>query len=137
MEKVKITVQAIVNATLDKVWKLWTTPEDITNWNFASEEWCSPKAENDLRAGGSFNYRMEARDGSFGFDFSGKYTQVNQNELIKYTLDDDRKVSVTFKSKGNQTEISETFEAESENPTELQQAGWQMILDNFKKYAEK
>lgn len=131
-----ITVEADINAPVEKVWKLWTTPEHIMKWNSASEDWHTPKAENDLRKGGSFSSRMEARDGSFGFDFGGIYDDVEPNKLIAYTMSDGRKVFVNFTQEGNKTHVSETFDAESTNSLEMQQAGWQAILDNFKKYAE-
>lgn len=135
-EKTIITVQAIVNAPLEKVWKLWTDPKHIVSWNNASDDWHTPHAENDLRAGGKFLARMEAKDGSFGFDFSGTYTNVEPQKQIEYTLDDGREVIISFVSGENGTTVTEQFEAENENPVELQQAGWQAILDNFKKYAE-
>jgi uncharacterized protein YndB with AHSA1/START domain len=133
----QITIQATIQAPIDKVWKCWTTPEDIVKWNNASDDWHSPKSENDLRVGGRFNTRMEAKDGSMGFDFSGVYDKVSVNELIEYTLDDNRKVNVKFTPLENKTEVSETFEAESENSIELQHDGWQSILNNFKKYVEQ
>ena len=131
-----ITVTATVAATPEKVWKLWNSPEDITQWNSASEDWHSPKAENDLREGGKFNYRMEAKDGSMGFDFWGTYNKVVPNELIKYTMGDERKCTVKFTPQGESTYIEVTFEAEGQNPEDMQRAGWQAILDNFRKYAE-
>jgi len=137
MEKTAITVAATVNAPVQKVWKLWTTPEDIMKWNNASDDWHTPKSENDLRVGGNVLARMEAKDGSFGFDFGGVYTDVKTNELIAYTLGDERTVKITFSSEGpNTTRVVEVFEAESTNPIEMQRGGWQAILDNFKKYAE-
>ncbi len=132
----KITVEATVNAPVEKVWKSWSEPQHIKNWCAASEDWHAPKAENDLRTGGIFSTRMEAKDGSFGFDFGGIYDNVKKNELIEYTMGDGRKVSVHFKSNGSQTEIVETFDAEATNPIEMQRGGWQAILDNFKKYTE-
>jgi uncharacterized protein YndB with AHSA1/START domain len=132
----KITVQATVNAPVEKVWKTWSAPEHITQWCNASDDWHVPSATNDLRKGGQFSTRMEAKDKSFGFDFGGEYTDVKDHELIKYTMVDGRKVEVHFTSKGNQTEIVETFEAETQNPEEMQKTGWQAILDNFKKYTE-
>ncbi len=134
--KTPLTVQNIVNAPLEKVWKLWIGKEHITKWNAASDDWHTPKAENDLRVGGKFFSRMEAKDGSFGFDFWGVYDEVKTNELIAYTLGDGRKVKVTFSPSGDSTKIAETFEAEDVNPIEMQKGGWQAILDNFKKYAE-
>jgi len=135
-EKTNITVETIVKAPIEKVWEIWTTPGHITQWNNASDDWHTPKAENDLRKGGSFLSRMEAKDGIFGFDFGGVYDEVNTNELISYTLGDGRKVKVLFTKRGGETKVTETFEAESTNSLELQQGGWQAILDNFKKYAE-
>ncbi len=135
-EKTEITVSATVNVPLKKVWQFWTLPEHITQWNFASEDWHAPKAENDLRAGGKFSSRMEAKDGSFGFDFWGVYDEIKENELIAYTMGDGRKAKISFINEGNTTKVIETFEAESENSIELQQGGWQAILNNFKKYSE-
>ena len=135
-KKTVITVQTKVNAPAEKVWKLWTTPENIEKWNSASDDWCTPHAENDLRTGGSFNYRMEAKDGSTGFDFGGVYNKVNPDKLIECTLGDGRKLIINFEAIGNETKVVESFEAESENSVELQRNGWQAILDNFKRYAE-
>ena len=132
----KITVEATVNAPVEKVWKSWNEPEHIKNWCAASQDWHAPKAENDLRTGGTFSTRMEAKDGSFGFDFGGIYDNVKQNELIEYTMGDGRKVYVTFSPSGDQTKIVETFDAEAMNSVEMQKGGWQAILDNFKKYTE-
>lgn len=134
--KSAITVKSTVKAPVDKVWNYWTRPEHIMQWNSASDDWHTPRAENDLRAGGKFFARMEAKDGSMGFDFGGVYDEVEENEYIAYTLGDDRKVEVTFSARGNETEIEETFEAENTNPIEMQKSGWQAILDNFKEYAE-
>ena len=134
--RTKITVETTVNAPVEKVWKFWSGPEHITQWNTASEDWHTPSATNDLRVGGTFSARMEAKDGSFGFDFGGVYDAVKTNELIEYTLGDGRKVSVHFSGKGNETHVSETFEAESTHPVDFQRAGWQAIMDNFKKYTE-
>ncbi|HRI20236.1 MAG TPA: SRPBCC family protein [Panacibacter sp.] len=134
--KTIITVQNTVNAPAAKVWDYWTKPEHITKWNHASDEWHTPHAENDLRAGGSFASRMEAKDGSFGFDFGGVYDAVRNYEYIEYTLGDGRNVKITFTAQGNATKVVESFEAEGENSIELQQGGWQAILDNFKKYTE-
>jgi uncharacterized protein YndB with AHSA1/START domain len=137
MDSKTITVQAVINAPVDKVWKLGTAPEHITKWNNASDDWHTPRAENDLRAGGKFLYRMEAKDGSFGFDFVGTYDEIKRKELIAYTIEDGRKVKVTFtKNSDSETKVVETFEAENTNSLEMQRAGWQAILDNFKKYVE-
>lgn len=135
-EKTTITVQAKINAPIEKVWKCWTTPNDIVKWNYAADEWHSPQAENDLRLGGRFRFRMEAKDGSMGFDFSGFYNKVILLKQIDYTLDDEREVTIIFSSAEGKTEIIETFEAEDTNPLELQRFGWQSIMNNFKKYTE-
>lgn len=134
--KTKITVEATVNAPVEKVWQYWSSPEHITRWNHASDDWHSPRAENDLRQGGKFSSRMEAKDGSFGFDFGGVYDEVKTNEVIAYTMDDGRKVQVLFSGQGNETKVQETFEAEDTHSIEMQGEGWQAILDNFKRYTE-
>lgn len=131
-----ITVRATVDAPVERVWTIWTEPDHIKQWNTASSDWHTTAAENDLRAGGKFSSRMEAKDGSIGFDFSGTYETVDPAERIAYVLGDGRKVEVTFSGNGRQTEVIETFDPENENPHEMQQAGWQAILDNFKRYAE-
>ena len=135
-EKTAITVETTINAPVQKVWRFWTGPNHITRWNNASDDWHSPRAENDVKPNGRFNIRMEAKDGSQGFDFTGTYTKVEPDKLIEYTMDDDRKVSVIFEENGNQTKVTETFEAENTHPIEMQRGGWQSILDNFKKYVE-
>lgn len=133
-----VTIEAVVDAPLEKVWDFWTAPAHIMKWNSASPDWHTPRAENDLRKGGSFSSRMEAKDGSFGFDFGGVYDEVIDNQLIEYTLGDGRKVSVHFtKMEDGSTHVMESFEAESQNPVEMQRQGWQSILDNFKKYTEQ
>ena len=137
MENTTITVSATVNAPVAKVWESWNQPEHITKWCAASEDWHTPKAENDLRPGGQFLSRMEAKDGSFGFDFGGIYDDVKTNELITYTMSDGRKVEITFEADGDDTKVTETFDAENTNPVEMQRGGWQAILDNFKKYTEE
>lgn len=134
--KVTITVETTVRTPVEKVWEYWTEPQHITKWNTASDDWHVPNAENDLRVGGRFLTRMEAKDGSFGFDFNGVYDEVRINEFISYTLGDGRKVAITFMSQENETKVIEAFEAETTNSIEMQKAGWQAILDNFKKYSE-
>lgn len=129
-------MQAEIKAPMDKVWNLWTTPEDIIHWNYASDDWQSPRAVNDLRRGGKFNYRMEARDGSSGFDFEGVYAKVIPDRLIEYTMGDGRNVKILFTSAGNLTMVVETFEPENVYTIDQQRSGWQSILNNFKKYAE-
>ena len=136
LSKKKITVEAIVKAPIEIIWKLWNTPEDITQWNAASTDWHTPRAKIDLKPGGKFLFRMEAKDGSFGFDFGGIFNSVKPKESLAYTIGDGRKVEINFTGNGSITKISETFEAESQNPIELQRDGWQAILNNFKKYAE-
>ncbi len=134
--KTLITVETLIDAPVAQVWETFTQPEHIINWNFASEDWCSPKAENDLQVGGKFSLRMEAKDGSFGFDFEGTYTEVKEYELVVYKLADDRTVRIEFNIKDEKTHVKEVFGAEDTNPVELQQKGWQSILNNFKKYTE-
>lgn len=134
--KTKVTVSTTVKAPIEQVWHTWSAPEHITQWSSASDDWHTPRAENDLRTGGTFSSRMEARDGSFGFDFGGTYDEVLEQEKIAYTLGDGRQVLIVFKTEGAYTHITQTFDAESENPVEMQQAGWQAILDNFRKYTE-
>ena len=131
-----IIIQTTIAAPLQKVWELWTKPEHIIKWNAASEDWHTPRATNDLRTGGKFTARMEAKDGSMGFDFGGTYNEVKENELISYTMDDGRTVQVTFAQIGDSVTVTESFDPESENSREMQEAGWQSILNNFKKYVE-
>ena len=131
-----ITVEATVNAPVEKVWSYFTQPQHVKNWNNASDDWHTPRAENDLQVGGNFVYRMEAKDGSFGFDFGGTYDAVKENEYLEYTIGDGRKVKISFIPQGTSTKVVENFEAETTNSVELQRTGWQSILDNFKKYTE-
>jgi len=136
MQKTVITVTAAVNASVEKVWECWTVPIHIMHWNNASDDWHTTMAENNVHVDGKFRSRMESRDGTHGFDFSGKYSKVAIYRQIEYTLDDDRKVLISFESGENETVITEKFEAEQTNTVELQRHGWQAILDNFKKYVE-
>lgn len=136
-QKTPITIEATINAPVEKVWQYWTLPEHIMKWNNASEDWHTPYAENDLRTGGKFLSRMEAKDGSFGFDFSGIYDNVKTGELIEYSLGDGRRVKISFASSGNACRVTETFDPESTNSEEMQRSGWQSILNNFKKYTEE
>ena len=131
----KITVSATINAPAEKVWNYYTEPAHIMQWNNASPDWHSPSAVNDLRVGGNFSFRMEAKDGSAGFDFAGTYTEVLPMQKIVYTFGD-RNAEVTFDAKGSETIVTVAFDPESENSLELQQGGWQAILDNFKKHVE-
>jgi uncharacterized protein YndB with AHSA1/START domain len=135
-DKKIITVETTVNAPVAKVWEYWTTPKHIIQWNAASDDWHTTRAENDLRVGGNFLSRMEAKDGSLGFDFGGVYDKITENDFIEYTMGDGRKVEITFSGDENETTVVETFEAEDTNSIEMQRGGWQTIMDNFKKYTE-
>lgn len=135
-EKTKITVKTKANAPLTKVWEYWTSPAHIQKWNQASEDWETTKASNNLVVGGGFSSTMAAKDGSMSFDFNGSYTQVDVNKFIAYTIADGRTVTVSFTEQNDGVEIIEIFEAENMNSNEMQQAGWQAILDSFKKYTE-
>ena len=132
----KITISANVTANPEKVWQYWTQPKHIVNWNFASDDWHCPKSENDLRPGGKMNTRMEAKDGSFGFDFEAVYDEVIDRKKISYTMGDGRRAITVFEDLGNKTQITTTFDAEGTHPLEMQKNGWQAILDNFRKYTE-
>lgn len=132
----KISIETSIGASITSIWKAWTTPEAITQWNFASDDWCCPRAELDLKPGGKFSYRMEAKDASAGFDFIGEFTFVEEPKRLEFTLDDNRPVEVLFSEENGKTVVKETFEAEDMNAAEQQKQGWQNILNNFKKYAE-
>ena len=132
----KINVVANIKAPLKMVWKCWTDPSHVINWNFASNDWHCPSAENTLTVGGEFHYIMAAKDESFSFDFWGKFVHIEEEKLIEIMLGDGRKMSLMFESVGDETTVTETFDPEDTNPLELQKAGWQAILDNFKKYTE-
>jgi len=136
MNVTKITIESIISASTKKVWDYYTLPEHITKWNFASDDWHCPKAENDLRVGGKLKSRMEAKDGSFGFDFEAIYDEVINHKKISYNLTDGRQVITVFENQNGKTKVTTTFDAETQNSVELQQNGWQAILDNFKKYVE-
>lgn len=135
-QNTSITVKTTVNASIEKVWNCWNEPEHIKQWAFASEDWHAPYAENDIRTGGRFKTTMAAKDGSFGFDFEGTYDEVIKDTYISYTLGDNRKVEISFEDHGDSVTVMETFDAEHENPVEMQRGGWQAILDNFKRYTE-
>lgn len=134
--KTKVTVEAIVNAPVERVWALWTDPKHILHWNFASIDWHTTYAESDFRVGGKFFSRMESKDAKSGFDFTGEFKAIELYKFIEYTMSDGRRVRVNFDPKGLGTRVSEIFEAELANPVSLQQEGWQAILDNFKLYVE-
>lgn len=133
----KIKIEATIAAMTPKVWAAWTQPEHITQWNFATEEWHCPQATNDLKVGGKYLARMEAKDGSFGFDFEAVYNEVIDKKKIVYTLGDGRKVTTEFENQGDKTKVTTVFDAENQNPEEMQKSGWQAILNNFKKYVEQ
>lgn len=135
--KTPITVSTVVNAPVAKVWNSWNEPQHITKWCQASPDWHAPHAENDLRKDGKFKTTMAAKDGSFSFDFGGVYTDVEPHQLIAYTMEDGRKVKIVFEDLGISTKVIETFDPEDTNPIEMQQGGWQAILDSFKKYTEE
>jgi uncharacterized protein YndB with AHSA1/START domain len=131
-----ITVQVTVNVPVEKAWMVWNEPEHITKWCTGSPDWHTPHAENDLRIGGRLFSRMEAKDGSAGFDFVATYTDIVNHKTIAYTMEDERNVKITFSNDGKTTTLVETFDAENENPIELQREGWQTILNNFKAHVE-
>lgn len=132
----KITIETTVNSDIDKAWKCWTEPEHVTKWNFAADTWHCPKASNDLRNQGKFSFTMAAKDGSMSFDMEGVYDQVKNHEYISYTMADGRQVEITFMSHGHTVHITESFDPENVHPPEFQKAGWQSILDNYKRYVE-
>ena len=132
----KVTVETIIDQTIDKVWEFWTSPEHIIHWNFATPEWHCPSAEQELKVGEKLNYHMAAKDGSMAFDYTGTFTSITPNELIEYTLDDERKVSVSFSEEKGSCKIVQSFEVEGKNSIDMQRQGWQAILQNFKNYAE-
>ena len=136
METTKITVAETISADTKKVWNYWNDPEHITKWNFASDDWHCPHAKNDLKVGGKYSARMEAKDGSFGFDFEAIYNEIINQEKITYTLTDGRQATTDFENLGSKTKVTTTFDAETENPIDMQRDGWQAILNNFKKYTE-
>ena len=132
----KITVETVVAASLSKVWDAWTTPEDIKQWNAASDDWHTTASTVDLREGGVFSSRMEAKDGSFGFDFAGTYTRVVPHKIIEFTMGDDRAVAIEFEEREGAVRVKETFDAEGQHSLEQQRQGWQAILDNFRRHVE-
>jgi uncharacterized protein YndB with AHSA1/START domain len=132
----KLTINAVVNAPIEKVWDCWTMPEHITKWNFATDDWQCPHASNDLQVGGKYSARMEAKDGSFGFEFEAIYDVVNLHRELTYTMADGRQATTLFSADDQVTNVTTTFDAEDQNPPELQQQGWQAILNNFVKYTE-
>ncbi len=136
MEAQKITVEITVNKDMDHVWKIWTRPDHILNWNHATDDWHTVRAENEIKVGGKFFYRMEAKDGNLGFDFEAHYEEVNEKQVLTYVMSDGRRARTMFQKNDFTTKVTTTFDAENENPIELQKAGWQAILNNFKTYTE-
>ena len=132
-----IIVETVINSTTERVWELWTIPENIIQWNNPSDDWRTLHVENDLKNGGGFLFKMEAKNGSDNFDFGGKYDKVITNELIEYTLDDRRKTVVEFIPNGDSTILIETFEPETKTPIDVQRDFCQSVLNNFKKFVEK
>jgi uncharacterized protein YndB with AHSA1/START domain len=136
MDTKKVIIEAVISAGSKKVWEYYTLPAHITKWNFASDDWHCPEAENDLRPGGKYRARMEAKDGSFGFDLEAVYDQVIDGKKISFTMTDGRKVDIEFQDMSGRTKVTTAFDPETENPVEMQRDGWQAILNNFKKYTE-
>ncbi len=132
----KIEIEAVVKADLARVWRVWNDAEELRRWNAASDDWHTTAARVDLREGGTFSARMEAKDGSAGFDFEGTYTRIVPERLVEYRMGDGREVSVSFAEVPGGVRVRETFDAETENPPELQRQGWQAILDAFARHAE-
>jgi uncharacterized protein YndB with AHSA1/START domain len=132
----KVTIETTVKVNISKAWDVWSQPHHIINWNFASPDWHCPQAKNDLKVGGNYSWTMAAKDGSMSFDFGGSYTKVELHKVIESKLEDERTVEVQFIDLGKETRIIETFDAESQNPVDMQRMGWQAILDNYKNYAE-
>jgi len=137
MDTTKITIQAVVAADRQKVWNCYTQPGHITKWNFATDTWHCPAASNDMRVGGKYLARMEAKDGSFAFDFEAVFNEIVAGEKFTYTMPDSREIQVSFEKTDDKTLVIVTFDPENENPVDLQRSGWQSILDNFRKYAEE
>ena len=131
-----ITIDTIIKSPVKNVWNAYTEPKHIVNWNLASNDWHCPKVENNLKVGGTYLARMEAKDGSFGFDFKAVYDEINPQQKLTYTLEDGRKVTTLFEPMDNTVKVTTTFEAENQNPLDMQKAGWQAILNNFKSYTE-
>lgn len=132
----KIAIEAVIDADIQKVWNYYNSTEHITKWNYASDDWHCPKVENDMKIGGIYFARMEAKDGSFGFDFKAIYDEIIPMAKVAYTLEDERKVITAFEKQDHKTRVITVFDAEKINPTDMQKAGWQAILNNFKRYSE-
>lgn len=132
----QITIDATIDAPVERVWKAYSTPADITQWNFASDDWCCPSAEADLKVGGAYKARMEAKDGSFGFDFEAVYEEVDPHKALTLAMSDGRNARTTFESAGGKTKVTTTFDAEDQSPIDMQRDGWQAILNSFKRHVE-
>lgn len=137
MTSQQITITTAVDAPVERVWQAYTTPADITQWNFASDDWCCPSVEADLRVGGNYRARMEAKDGSFGFDFEAVYEEFDPRKALTMAMTDGRKARTTFEATDTGTKVTTVFDAETENPIEMQRDGWQAILNNFKAHVER
>jgi uncharacterized protein YndB with AHSA1/START domain len=133
----KIIVSTTTSASIERAWEAFTNPEDITQWNFASDDWCCPRAAVDLRVGGTYKARMEAKDKSFGFDFKGAYEEVAPYKALTLAMSDGRRARTTFEAVGNGTKVTTVFDAEAQNSIEMQRSGWQAILDNFRRHVER
>ena len=136
MSPQQITIETTIDAPIDRVWEAFTAPAHITQWNFASDDWCCPSAEADLKVGGAYKARMEAKDGSFGFDFEATYEEVAHENAFTLAMTDGRKAQTTFVATGQSTKVTTTFDAETENAIDMQRDGWQAILNNFKRHVE-
>lgn len=136
MSAQKITVETLIDAPVERVWEAYSTPEDIIQWNFASDDWCCPSAEADLKVGGAYKARMEAKDGSVGFDFEAVYDEVDPQKALTMAMSDGRKARTTFESVNGKTKVTTTFDAEDQNPIDMQRDGWQAILNSFKRNVE-
>lgn len=137
MSNQRITIDTTIGAPVERVWKAYTTPDDIMQWNFASDNWCCPSAEADLKVGGAYKARMEAKDGSFGFDFEAVYEEVDPNRTLTFAMSDGRKVRTTFEPAGEGTKVTTILDAEDQNSVDMQRDGWQAILNNFRDYVER
>ncbi len=131
-----ITIETLINSSLENTWDAYMNPDRMTQWNFAGDDWHSPSASNDMNIGGKRFVRMEAKDGSFGFDLIGFYDEIDQHQKIAYHLEDNRKVIVTFEANDSGIKVVESFDPEGENSEEMQRMGWSMIFENFKKHVE-
>lgn len=137
MTNPKITIATTTSASVERAWQAFTTPADIICWNFASDDWCCPSAEVDLRVGGAYKARMEAKDKSFGFDFEAIYEEIEQHKALTLRMGDGRRARTTFEAAGTGTKVTTVFDAEAQNPLEMQRSGWQSILDNFQRHVER